>query len=83
MTYGARGLARVQTVDTQAVVAWREQVLVFNNATLATVVDEINRYRPGMLVLLNRELGPAAGAGAVQSCSNCGRGVVDSGCLWG
>jgi transmembrane sensor len=31
--------------------------LVFNNATLATVVDEINRYRPGMLVLLNKELG--------------------------
>jgi ferric-dicitrate binding protein FerR (iron transport regulator) len=44
-------------VDTQAVVAWREQILVFNNATLATVVDEINRYRPGMLVLLNKQLG--------------------------
>ena len=45
------------TVDTEAVIAWREQVLVFNNATLDTVIDEINRYRPGMLVLLNRELG--------------------------
>ncbi len=32
-------------------------MLVFNNATLDTVIDEINRYRPGMLVLLNRELG--------------------------
>ncbi len=57
LTYGAAGIGAVATVDTQAVVAWREQVLVFNNATLATVVDEINRYRPGMLVLLNKELG--------------------------
>ncbi|WP_460136700.1 FecR family protein [Pseudomonas sp. S1_E04] len=57
LSYGAAGVTEVTTVDTQAVVAWREQVLVFNNATLATVVDEINRYRPGMLVLLNKELG--------------------------
>ena len=57
LTYGADVIGAVATVDTQAVVAWREQVLVFNNATLATVVDEINRYRPGMLVLLNKELG--------------------------
>ena len=57
LTYGAAGLGEPQAVDTQAVVAWREQVLVFNNATLATVVDEINRYRPGMLVLLNKQLG--------------------------
>lgn len=57
LTYGANGVSAVTAVDTQAVVAWREQVLVFNNATLSTVVDEINRYRPGMLVLLNKQLG--------------------------
>ncbi|WP_455827380.1 FecR family protein [Pseudomonas graminis] len=57
LTYGAAGMGEPVAVDTQAVVAWREQVLVFNNATLATVVDEINRYRPGMLVLLNKQLG--------------------------
>ena len=57
LTYGAAGIGEPVAVDTQAVVAWREQVLVFNNATLATVVDEINRYRPGMLVLLNKQLG--------------------------
>ncbi|NVZ20586.1 FecR family protein [Pseudomonas costantinii] len=57
LTYGAAGMGEPIVVDTQSVVAWREQVLVFNNATLATVVDEINRYRPGMLVLLNKELG--------------------------
>ncbi|WP_340054385.1 FecR family protein [Pseudomonas sp. JAI120] len=57
LSYDAAGMGEPVVVDTQAVVAWREQVLVFNNATLATVVDEINRYRPGMLVLLNKELG--------------------------
>ena len=57
LTYSAAEVSEVVAVDTQAVVAWREQILVFNNATLATVVDEINRYRPGMLVLLNKELG--------------------------
>ena len=57
LTYSAAGMGEPVVVDTQAVVAWREQVLVFNNATLATVVDEINRYRPGMLVLLNKQLG--------------------------
>lgn len=57
LSYGTAGVSDVALVDTQAVVAWREQILVFNNATLATVVDEINRYRPGMLVLLNKELG--------------------------
>ncbi|WP_455883614.1 FecR family protein [Pseudomonas putida] len=57
LTYGAVGMGEPVAVDTQAVVAWREQVLVFNNATLASVVDEINRYRPGMLVLLNKQLG--------------------------
>jgi ferric-dicitrate binding protein FerR (iron transport regulator) len=36
---------------------WRQQVLVFNGATLSQMIDEINRYRPGMLLLLNRELG--------------------------
>lgn len=57
LSYSAAEVGEPVVVDTQAVVAWREQVLVFNNATLATVVDEINRYRPGMLLLLNRELG--------------------------
>lgn len=57
LTYNAAGAQDPVAVDTQAVVAWREQILVFNNATLASVVNEINRYRPGMLVLLNSELG--------------------------
>jgi ferric-dicitrate binding protein FerR (iron transport regulator) len=57
ITYDARQIGNVQTVDTAAVMNWRQQVLVFNGATLSQMIDEINRYRPGMLLLLNRELG--------------------------
>ncbi|MCU7646151.1 FecR family protein [Pseudomonas piscis] len=57
LTYDERGVGQPVAVDPHAVIAWREQVLVFDNATLDTVVREINRYRPGMLVLLNAELG--------------------------
>jgi len=57
LTYDVGQVGTPQAVDTSAVIAWRQQVLVFNDATLATVIDEINRYRPGLLLLLNSELG--------------------------
>jgi ferric-dicitrate binding protein FerR (iron transport regulator) len=57
VTYDAQQVGSVQSVDTAAVMNWRQQVLVFNGATLSQMIDEINRYRPGMLLLLNRELG--------------------------
>jgi transmembrane sensor len=50
-------VAPVQTVDASNVTAWRNRMLVFNDASLASVIEEINRYRPGMLILLNDELG--------------------------
>lgn len=57
LTYDARAVGESIAVDPRSVIAWREQVLVFDNASLDTVISEINRYRPGMLVLLNAELG--------------------------
>ena len=57
LTYDPRSIGEPQVVDIHSVIAWREQVLVFDNASLNTVISEINRYRPGMLVLLNAELG--------------------------
>lgn len=57
LTYDARSVGEPVVVDTHSVIAWREQVLVFDNASLNTVISEINRYRPGMLLLLNAELG--------------------------
>jgi transmembrane sensor len=44
-------------VDTANVTAWRRGLLVFNDVPLADVVDEINRYRPGRIILHNTALG--------------------------
>ncbi|WP_434606011.1 FecR family protein [Pseudomonas sp. Z6-20] len=57
LTYTAQRQGQPTPFDTQQVMAWRQQLLVFNDAPLASVIDEINRYRPGMIVLMNAELG--------------------------
>lgn len=57
LTWNSERVGTPQAADTASVIAWRQQILVFNDATLSSVIDEINRYRPGMLLLLNRELG--------------------------
>jgi len=54
--YG-RDLGTVVTVDPVVAAGWRDGMLVFENEPLAQVVDEINRYRPGRIVLTNAELG--------------------------
>ncbi|MFP3743078.1 DUF4880 domain-containing protein [Achromobacter sp. SIMBA_011] len=53
---GPGGASRPRRVDLDAVTAWRRGVLEFNNVPLAQVVDEINRYRPGRIVLVGDRL---------------------------
>ncbi|RIX81992.1 FecR family protein [Acidovorax cavernicola] len=58
--YGSRGSGEAEVArapDLAAVSAWRERVLVFDDTPLAAVVDEINRYRPGRLIVTRAELG--------------------------
>lgn len=57
LTYGARGLGVPRAVDATAITAWRQRQLVFDQVPLSVVVDEINRYRPGRIILTNAELG--------------------------
>ncbi|CAK14938.1 FecR family protein [Pseudomonas entomophila] len=57
LRFGARQIGEPQAFDASQVMAWRERMLVFNDAPLAQVIDEINRYRPGRLLLLNPSLG--------------------------
>ncbi len=57
LTYNDHQQGQPSAFDPTEVMAWRNQMLVFNDAPLATVIDEINRYRPGMIVLMNAELG--------------------------
>lgn len=57
VVYDDRSLGQVQSADPVTVTAWREGELLFQNEPLARVVDEINRYRPGRIILVNEALG--------------------------
>lgn len=51
LRYGDQGFAAVGAVDTAEWSAWRSGLLIFRRAPLAQVIAEINRYRPGKVVL--------------------------------
>jgi transmembrane sensor len=55
--YDASGLGRVGPVDPEIASAWQRGIVVFRSTPLAEVVEEINRYRPGKIILVNAELG--------------------------
>lgn len=54
--YSASGVTEVESVDLRAVTAWQRGKLIFESTPLATVVEEINRYRPGQVALLGARL---------------------------
>lgn len=56
LVYDDRGVRRVAHVDPDTVTAWRRGVLVFDNMRLDRAIDEINRYRPGKVILRNKAL---------------------------
>ncbi|SHM02364.1 FecR family protein [Phytopseudomonas punonensis] len=47
---------QLHAVDAEALVAWRDGRLSFYRAPLGEVLDELRRYHPGRIVLLNDEL---------------------------
>jgi transmembrane sensor len=57
VTFGERGVDAPVAVDATAVAAWQEGLLVFHQTPLSDVVSEINRYRPGKILVMNAELG--------------------------
>lgn len=57
IVYSAEGLGAASDVDPDVVTAWQRGLLVFRNDPLARVVAEVNRYRPGKIVLMSEELG--------------------------
>ncbi|MES2249637.1 MAG: FecR domain-containing protein [Pseudomonadota bacterium] len=50
--YDATSLGGVQAIEPADLSAWRKGELVFRQTPLAQVLDEINRYRPGRVVLM-------------------------------
>ena len=55
--YDDRNLGHVQNVDPIIVTAWRAGELLFQDERLARVIEEVNRYRPGRIILVNEALG--------------------------
>ncbi|MDG2527263.1 FecR family protein [Caulobacter endophyticus] len=54
--YGQNGLGATVAVDTLVTSAWRRGLLIFRDTPLQSVVDELNRYRPGKILLVGDAL---------------------------
>lgn len=57
LTYGHGPANAVVAIDTARAAAWRRGLLIFSDEPLSRVVDEVNRYRPGKIILTNADLG--------------------------
>lgn len=56
VTYSGAGMEAVKTANAALVTAWKEGKLIFHAAPLGEVVREVNRYRPGKIILTNTDL---------------------------
>lgn len=56
LSYDADTVAMVRRVDAGDVSAWRQGILQFDDASLTEVVDELNRYRQGRILLRDGNL---------------------------
>jgi len=65
--YDRNGLDSVVPVDVEIVTAWRQGVLIFRLTPLSEVVEEINRYRRGRVILLDAELARTAVSGRFRT----------------
>ncbi|WP_411882703.1 FecR family protein [Polaromonas sp. YR568] len=64
--YDDGGGKAVQQASVDLTAPWRDGVLVFRDTPLVDAVAEINRYRPGRIVLLGRALGERKMSGKFQ-----------------
>jgi transmembrane sensor len=57
VVYSESGLGQIVPVDPAVVTSWRTGVLIFRQELLSRAVEEINRYRPGRIILVDASLG--------------------------
>jgi transmembrane sensor len=67
MAYGNGSAEKLHAVDSEAQLAWRQGWLNYYKATLADVVEDVRRYYPGRIVLLNDELAMRRVSGSFPS----------------
>ncbi|MGA9705646.1 FecR family protein, partial [Pseudomonas sp.] len=51
------GILALDQLDVERATSWRRGVLIFDRQPLAKVVEQLNRYRPGRVVLTDADLG--------------------------
>jgi transmembrane sensor len=56
-SYSDRGIGPATMIDPAVVMAWQQGMLVFRDEPLAQVIDEVNRYWAGRIILLDPNLG--------------------------
>jgi transmembrane sensor len=56
VSYSRAGLEPQIAIDVTQVSAWKTGLLIFRDRPLANVVDEVNRYRPGKIIITSNEL---------------------------
>lgn len=56
LVYDDRAVQTVSQVNVATVTAWRRGLMVFDGVPLTQVIEEINRYRPGKVILRNAAL---------------------------
>jgi transmembrane sensor len=67
VAYGNGSAEKLHAVDSEAQLAWRQGWLNYYKATLTDVVEDLRRYYPGRIVLLNDELAQRRVSGSFPS----------------
>ncbi|MCA6108466.1 FecR family protein [Bradyrhizobium cenepequi] len=57
IAYSSERMGQIVTVDPVTVSAWRDGIVVFQSTPIGEVIAEVNRYRPGRIILTNKDLG--------------------------
>jgi len=56
VSYSSTGMDAAAPVEADQVLAWRSGLIIVRDRPLASVVDEVNRYRSGKIIVTNAEL---------------------------
>jgi transmembrane sensor len=56
VSYSPGGIEASMPVDPVQVTAWQAGLLIFRDQPLSAVVEEVNRYRPGKIIITNADL---------------------------
>ena len=67
VAYGEGSAEKLHPVDSEAQLAWRQGWLNYYKATLADVLQDLRRYYPGRIVLLNEQLAARRVSGSFPS----------------